>query len=199
MFSVEINAELVCLFKTNCFPPGMHDYNPMRHNLIEGVSKCMTSRQAAQANLNAYCKTQGLHNEVYTDCFKMNERVGAGEAINCHSRMVVHPASNCLKDCQTTAPSLLLRLQPLVWHWTITDTWVQFFFKIGIRFSGHLNLQCHCKVIVEQPWRYRLKSTYITPDTPFHASVAVGTFMQSNGTIYAILYMTFSLINFSHV
>ena len=41
------------------------------------------------------------------------------------SRMVRQPAANCPKDCQTTAPSLLLRLQPSVWHWTITNTWAQ--------------------------------------------------------------------------
>ena len=33
--------------------------------------------------------------------------------------MVSQPPANCAKDCQTTAPSLQLRLQPSVWHWTI--------------------------------------------------------------------------------
>ena len=42
------------------------------------------------------------------------------------SRMVRQPAANCPKDCKTIAPSVLLRLQPSLWHWTITDTWVQF-------------------------------------------------------------------------
>ena len=41
------------------------------------------------------------------------------------SRMVRQPAANCPKDCQTTAPSLLLRLRPSVWHWTTTKTWAQ--------------------------------------------------------------------------
>ena len=40
------------------------------------------------------------------------------------SRMVRQPAADYPKDCQTTAPSLQLRLQPSVWHWTITNTWV---------------------------------------------------------------------------
>ena len=40
--------------------------------------------------------------------------------------MVIKPATNCPKDCQTIAPSLLLRLQSSPWHWTITDTWVLF-------------------------------------------------------------------------
>ena len=38
------------------------------------------------------------------------------------SRMVRQPATNCPKDCQTTATSLQVRLQPSVWHWTITNT-----------------------------------------------------------------------------
>ena len=47
MISAEINAELVCLMRTPNFPPGMHGYNPKRHDLIEGVSECMISRQEA--------------------------------------------------------------------------------------------------------------------------------------------------------
>ena len=42
MASAEINAELVCHLRTPNFPPGRHDYDPKRHDLIEGVSKCMT-------------------------------------------------------------------------------------------------------------------------------------------------------------
>ena len=38
MTSVEINAELVCPLMTPNFPPGTHDYDPKRHDLIEGVS-----------------------------------------------------------------------------------------------------------------------------------------------------------------
>ena len=37
-------------------PPGTHNYNPKRHNLIEGVSRCMISRQEAQANLVSIMK-----------------------------------------------------------------------------------------------------------------------------------------------
>ena len=47
MTSAEINADLVCPLTTPNFPPGMHDYDPKRHDLIEGVSKCMISRQGA--------------------------------------------------------------------------------------------------------------------------------------------------------
>ena len=39
------------------------------------------------------------------------------------SRMVRRPAASCPRDSWITAPSLLLRLQPLPWHWTIIGTW----------------------------------------------------------------------------
>ena len=84
MTSAEINAELVCPLRTPNFPPGTHDYDPKRHDLIEGVSKCMISRQEAQAKFNAFREAQGSHDEVYTDGSKMNERVGAAAVINRH-------------------------------------------------------------------------------------------------------------------
>ena len=54
MTSAEINALLVCPLRTPNFPPGTHDYDPKRHDLIEGVSKCMIARQEAQAKFNEY-------------------------------------------------------------------------------------------------------------------------------------------------
>ena len=39
------------------------------------------------------------------------------------SRMVRQSATSCPRDSRITAPSLLLRLQPLPWHWTIIGTW----------------------------------------------------------------------------
>ena len=54
MTSAEINAELVCPLTTPNFPPGTHDYDPKRHDLIEGVSKCMISGQEAQAKFNEF-------------------------------------------------------------------------------------------------------------------------------------------------
>ena len=83
MTSAEINAELVCPLRTPNFPPGTHDYDPKRHNLIEGVSKCMISG-GAQAKFNEFREAQGSHDEVYTDGSKMNERVGAAAVINRH-------------------------------------------------------------------------------------------------------------------
>ena len=62
----------------------MHDYDPKRHDLIEGVSKCMISGQEAQAKFNEYHEARGSHDEVYTDGSKMNEWVGASAVINRH-------------------------------------------------------------------------------------------------------------------
>ena len=84
MASAEINAELVCPLGTTSFPPGTHDFDTKRHDLIEGVSKFMISREEAQAKLNEYHEAQGSHDEVYTDGSKMNERVGAAAVINRH-------------------------------------------------------------------------------------------------------------------
>ena len=84
MTSAEINAELVCPLRTPNFPPGTHDYDPKRHDLIEGVSKCKISRQEAQAKFNEFREAQGSHDEVYTDGSIMNERVGAVAVINRH-------------------------------------------------------------------------------------------------------------------
>ena len=66
--SAEINVDLIC---------------PLRHNLIEGVSKCMISWEA-QAKFNEYCGTLGPHDEVYTDGSKIDERAGAAAVINRH-------------------------------------------------------------------------------------------------------------------
>ena len=84
MTSAEINTKLVCPLRTPNFAPGTHDYDPKRHDLIEGVSKCMISRQKAQAKFNEYHEVQGSHDEVYSDGSKMNERVGAAAVINRH-------------------------------------------------------------------------------------------------------------------
>ena len=84
MTSAEINAELVCPLRTPNFPPGTDDHDPKRRDLIEGVSKCMISRQEAQAQFNEFHEAHGSHDEVYTDGSKMNERVGAAAVINRH-------------------------------------------------------------------------------------------------------------------
>ena len=73
MVSAEIDAKLVCPLRIPSFPPGTHNYNPKRHNLIEGVNKCMISRPEAQTKFREYQETLGSHDEVFTDCSKMNE------------------------------------------------------------------------------------------------------------------------------
>ena len=76
MTSAEINADLVCPLGTPNFPPGTHDYDPRRHDLNEGVNKCMISRQETQAKFSEYHVAQGSHDEVYTD--GSNESGGIG-------------------------------------------------------------------------------------------------------------------------
>ena len=82
--SAEINVDLICPLRQPSFPPGTHKYDPSRHNLIEGVSKCMISREEAQAKFIEYCGTLGPHDEFYTDGSKIDERVGAAAVINRH-------------------------------------------------------------------------------------------------------------------
>ena len=82
MTSAEIDIETVCPLKTPTFPPGTHEYDPKRHSLIEGVSKCMITREEAQAKFREYHDAQGPHDEVYTDRSKIDERVGAAAVIN---------------------------------------------------------------------------------------------------------------------
>ena len=84
MTFAEIDVELVCPLRTPCFPPGTHEYDPKKHNLIQGVSKYMITREEAQAKFREYHDAQGPHNEVYTDGSKINERVRAAAVINRH-------------------------------------------------------------------------------------------------------------------
>ena len=82
--SAEIDANLVCPLRIPASPPGTHNCNPKRHNLIEGVNKCMISRPEAQAKFREYRETPGSHDEVLTDGSKMNERVGTAAVTNRH-------------------------------------------------------------------------------------------------------------------
>ena len=100
MTSAEINAELVCPLRTPNFPPGTHYCDPKKHDLIEGVSKCMISGQEAQAKFNEYREAQGSHDEVYTDGSKMNEKVDAAAIIYRH-----------FQNGETTCRQLSKRLQ----------------------------------------------------------------------------------------
>ena len=125
MTSAEINAELVCPQTTSNFPPGTHDYDPKRHDLIERVSKRMISGQEAQVSSMSFAKHKDHMMKSTLMAPKWTREWGQRRTSTAISRMVRQPAANCPKDCQTTAPSLQLRLQPSVWYWTITNTWAQ--------------------------------------------------------------------------
>ena len=77
MTSAEIDIETVCPLKTPTFLPGTHEYDPKRHSLIEGVSKCMITREEAQAKFKEYHDAQGPQDEVYTDGSKIDESGGS--------------------------------------------------------------------------------------------------------------------------
>ena len=100
MTSAEIDIETVCPPKTPTFPPGTHEYDPTRHSLIEGMSKCMITREEAQAKFWDYRDAQGPHDEVYTDGSKIDERVEAAAVINRH-----------FQNGETTCRQLSKRLQ----------------------------------------------------------------------------------------
>ena len=102
--SAEINVDLICPLRQPSFPPGTHKYDPSRHNLIEGVSKCIISREEAQAKFNEYCGTLGPHDEVSRDGSKIDERVGAAAVINRHfqnGEITCHCLSKRLPDNST--------------------------------------------------------------------------------------------------
>ena len=108
--------EWVCPLSTSNFPPGTHDYDPRRHDLIEGGSKCMISRQEAQSKFSEYHESQGSHDEVYTEGSKMNERVGAAVVINhfqngettCHQLSKRLPDNSTIFAAEATSISLAL-------------------------------------------------------------------------------------------
>ena len=55
---VESNAEFICHLRTPICPPGTYSYDSKRHDLIEGVSKCLIPRQEAQVKFNEYREAQ---------------------------------------------------------------------------------------------------------------------------------------------
>ena len=84
MTFAKIDIETVCPLKTPSFPPATHEYDPKRHSLIEGMSKCMITREEAQAKFREYRDAQWPHDEVYTDGSKIDERVGTAAVIYRH-------------------------------------------------------------------------------------------------------------------
>ena len=101
MASAEIDAKLVCPLRIPAFPPGTHNFNPKRHNLMEGVNNCMISRPVAQTKFREYQETLGSHDEVFTDGSKMNERVGAAAVINQNCETTCRHLTKILPDNST--------------------------------------------------------------------------------------------------
>ena len=126
MTSAEINAELVCPLRTPNFPPGTHDYDPKRHNLVEGVKiNAWSPDKKPRLSSMSFVKHKDHMMKSTLMAPKWRREWGQRRSSTAISRMVRQPAADCPKDCQTTAPSLQLRVQPSVWHWTITNTWAQ--------------------------------------------------------------------------
>ena len=126
------------LITKDILPPGMHNYNPKRHNLIEGVNKCMISRPEAQAKFREYQETLGSHGEVFTDGSKMNERVGAAAVINrhfqrhmgpVHRNVIVYSDSmSCLQaiEGEDTENPFICHIMNLLWLLNVKGTHIHF-------------------------------------------------------------------------
>ena len=123
MTSAEIDIETVCPLKTPTFPPGTHEYDPKRHSLIEGVSKCMITREEAQVKFKEHHDAQGPHDEVYTDLSKIDERVGAAAVINrqfqngettCRQLSKRLPNNSTIFAAEATAITLIDTDNPLI-------------------------------------------------------------------------------------
>ena len=83
---LEIDTNIISPFLIPDFPPGSHVYDPRRENLIDGINKDMIDPLRAQADFWEYQESIGVHDEVYTDGSKVNERVGAAAAVRRHFR-----------------------------------------------------------------------------------------------------------------
>ena len=103
--------------RTPNVPPRTYDYDPKRHDLIEGVSKCIISGQEGQAKFNEYREALASHDEVLPDGSKMNERVWAAAFINrhfqngettCHQLSKRLPDNSTIFAAEATAISLAL-------------------------------------------------------------------------------------------
>ena len=84
MTNAEIDTNIISPLVIPDFPPGSHVYDPRRENLIDGINKDMIDPLRAQADFWEYQESIGVHDEVYTDGSKVNERVGAAAAVRRH-------------------------------------------------------------------------------------------------------------------
>ena len=97
--AAEVNPKSACPLEISNFPPGRHEYSPKRHDLFEGVNKCIIFSQEASAKLNEHRETHGSHDDFYTDGSSINERVEAIVVTNRH-----------FQNGETTSPYLSKRL-----------------------------------------------------------------------------------------
>ena len=123
MASAEIDLETVCPLKTPTFPPGTHEYDPKRHSLIEGVSKCMITRGSGQIHKRLRPNSESIAmlkdhmmKSTLTDLRSTREWGQQRHQPPFQARMVRRLAASCPKDSQITVPSLLLRQQQSHWH-----------------------------------------------------------------------------------
>ena len=84
MTNAEIDTNIISPFVIPDFPPGSHVYDPRKENLIDGINKDMIDPLRAQADFWEYQESIGVHDEVYTDGSKVNERVWAAAAVRRH-------------------------------------------------------------------------------------------------------------------
>ena len=96
---------------TPSFPAGTHDYDPKRHDHIEWISRCMISSIVKHKD----------HMMIFT--LMATKWVVAGGHQPQFPVWWGNLPPTVKKPCQTTAPSLQLRLQPSLWHLSIPTHW----------------------------------------------------------------------------
>ena len=112
--------------RTPNFRPELPDYDPMRDDLIEGVSKYMISGQEAQTRFNDYREAQLSNEEVYTDDSKMNERERGATAMINHNFQNAETTCRQLPKRQPDNSTIFLaEATAISLRWTITNTWAQ--------------------------------------------------------------------------
>ena len=126
MASAEVKVESVCPLITPSIPPGTHDYDPRDTTSLKEWTNVWSPARKPRLSSMSIMKLKIKWRKLYW--WLQNERESGGSGSH------QPPFPGCwdnlmppfIKDCQTTAPSLLLRQQPSHWYWTNTSTWAQF-------------------------------------------------------------------------
>ena len=84
MASSKIDGELVCLLRLPSFSPGIYKYDPTRHNIIEGVSKCIITTGEATNKFNKHWDIRASQSTDHNDTSKRNESECGVSVINRH-------------------------------------------------------------------------------------------------------------------